>query len=90
MSVDPVICSQGGRKLADWDQPGGADDEDGGGAEDAELQAAIQLSLAESPIKGACAPSSPCTLPLLPMLDHLAASCRHLNLPSLLHELSIN
>ena len=45
---------QGGRKLADWDALG-ADDEagGGGGAEDAELQAAIQLSLAESPLKGA-------------------------------------
>ena len=48
-------CTQGGRKLADWDRAG-ADEEDGvGGTEDAELAAAIQLSLAESPVKGVSA-----------------------------------
>ena len=55
--IPAVTRSQGGRKLADWDALG-EDDEagGGGGAEEAELQAAIQLSLAESPLKGSCSP----------------------------------
>ena len=51
---------QGGRKLADWDALGEGDEGGGSGTEDAELQAAIQLSLAESPLKGASCSHATC------------------------------